>query len=101
MDYTAVAIFSGPEVADELLLWVKTRIRQFAHTIRSYGNGALLVRLPVIRLFPSFSQVLPVCFGYTTDGRDRGRPIVTQFRVRFQCRRRYAREDHANAQTHT
>ena len=59
MDYKAVAIFSGPEVADEPLLWVKTRIRQFAHTIRSYGNGALLVLLPVIRLFLSFSQVLP------------------------------------------
>lgn len=65
--------FSGPKVADEPLLWFKTSIRQFAHTVRCYGNGALLVCLPVIRLFPSFSQVLPVCFGYTTAGRDRGR----------------------------
>jgi hypothetical protein len=60
---------SGPEVADEPLLWVKTRIHQFAHTIHSYGNGPLLVRLPVIRLSPRcFPPALAILLMVVTIG---------------------------------
>jgi hypothetical protein len=62
---------------------------------RRYGKSTLLVRLPVIRLFPRFFQVLPACFGYIIDSREHGKPIATQFRVRLTCRRRSAREDNA------
>src|SRR5437660_24190 len=62
---------------------------------------ALIVRLPLIRFFPSFSHVLPAYFGYTPHNRDHGKKIVTQFSVSFTCRRRLARKDHANAQTYS